>query len=88
MRDRVAADNVIGRQMNEARQGVRVCSADQMEFLGIIEHLTDKSRMDPALLYESPFTDIDPMGVNGVFSLEDAKALIGVLDDVRRNAAA
>jgi type I restriction enzyme R subunit len=32
-----------------------------------IEHLTELGVMDPRLLYESPFTDLDPLGVAGVF---------------------
>jgi hypothetical protein len=32
--------------------------------------------MDPKLLYESPFTDFDSNGVEGVFSPADAATLI------------
>jgi hypothetical protein len=38
--------------------------------------------------YESPFTDKNPMGVNGVFGLSDAKAVVAVIEAVRRFAAA
>ena len=31
----------------------------------MIEHLTARGVMDPRLLYESPFTDIDPLGGRG-----------------------
>jgi type I restriction enzyme R subunit len=65
----------------------RPLSANQIEFLGmIIDHLTDKGQMDPRLLYESPFTDIDPMGL-GLFG-DDAGVVIKILDDVKRRAAA
>ena len=38
-------------------------SSDQIEFLNmVIDHRTERGAMDPRLLYESPFTDIDPMG--------------------------
>jgi type I restriction enzyme R subunit len=67
----------------------RTLSANQIEFLNlIIDHLTEKGQMDPGLLYESPFTDKDPMGVNGVFGLSDAKAVVEVIEAVRRSAAA
>jgi type I restriction enzyme, R subunit len=36
-------------------------TAAQIEFINmVIEHLTDQGVMDPALLYEPPFTDIAP----------------------------
>jgi len=67
----------------------RTLSANQIEFLNqIIDHLTEKGQMDPSLLYESPFTDFDPMGVAGVFSDTDARAVVAVLEDVKRRTAA
>jgi type I restriction enzyme, R subunit len=45
--------------------------------------------MDARLLYESPFTDINPMGLGGVFETPgDAAAVVSILDDVRRRAVA
>ncbi|MFZ5835088.1 MAG: DEAD/DEAH box helicase family protein [Pseudomonadota bacterium] len=67
----------------------RTLSANQIEFLNtIIDHLTEKGQMDPRLLYESPFTDFDPMGVAGVFDPASASAVIAVLAEVRKRAAA
>ena len=42
--------------------------------------------MEPGLLYESPFTDFNPLGVAGIFSLADVNAVISILDDVRSRA--
>jgi type I restriction enzyme R subunit len=81
--DREAAKAAFGAFMVE-----RSLSANQIEFLNmIIDHLTDKGQMDPRLLYESPFTDMDPMGVTGLFG-EDAGVVIEILDEVKRRAAA
>ncbi len=67
----------------------RTLSANQIEFLNtIIDHLTEKGQVEPRLLYESPFTDFDPMGVAGVFGDADTKAVIAILDEVRKRAAA
>jgi type I restriction enzyme, R subunit len=44
--------------------------------------------MEPRLLYESPFTDFAPLGVEGVFNGPDVTALIAILEDVQGRAAA
>ena len=54
----------------------------------LIDHLTEKGQVEPRLLYESPFTDFDPMGVAGMFSAADAAEVISILDEVRERAAA
>lgn len=67
----------------------RTLTSDQIEFLNmIIDHLTERGAMDPRLLYESPFTDLDPMGVEVVFGRSGATEVIGVLKEVSRRAAA
>ena len=67
----------------------RHLTAHQLEFLNMmIEHLTERGTMDPRLLYESPFTDIDPLGVAGVFKEGEVVQLIQILGDVQGRAAA
>jgi type I restriction enzyme R subunit len=67
----------------------RTLTANQLEFVNmLIEHLTAQGVMDPGLLYESPFTDVDPLGVSGIFSEADAMKIVDILTAVRRNAAA
>ena len=67
----------------------RSLTANQIEFISlIIDHLTENGAMDPRRLYESPFTDFDDQGVNGVFSSDDAIVLVALLRDVRSRAAA
>jgi type I restriction enzyme R subunit len=73
----------------EALMAGRTLSANQIEFIDmIIEHLTERGAMEPRLLYESPFTDINPMGLGGVFEKPDAAKVISILDEVRRRAVA
>jgi type I restriction enzyme, R subunit len=63
--------------------------ADQIEFLNlVIDSLTEHGVMDPARLYESPFTDADPMGVEGIFQDAQVIELISILNDVRMRAVA
>ncbi len=67
----------------------RTLTANQLEFVNmLIEHLTARGVVDPQLLYESPFTDVDPMGVSGVFSDADALKIVDILAEVRKNTAA
>jgi type I restriction enzyme, R subunit len=64
-------------------------SSDQIEFINmIIDYLTERGSMDARILYESPFTDIDPMGIEGVFRKDQALAIVGILDGIDRRAAA
>jgi EcoEI R protein len=63
-------------------------TANQIEFINLmIDHLTQRGWMEPSLLYESPFTDINPRGVEGIFNDTEVTQLIGVLTSVREHAA-
>jgi type I restriction enzyme R subunit len=67
----------------------RALSGNQIEFVDmIIEHLTENGTMEPARLYESPYTDLTPLGVEGLFSPEAVDELLLVLEGVRKHAAA
>jgi type I restriction enzyme, R subunit len=54
----------------------------------IIDHLTECGTMDARLLYDSPFTDRNPMGLGGVFDPSDAANVVAILDGVRQRAVA
>jgi type I restriction enzyme R subunit len=63
--------------------------ADQIEFINlIIDHLTQAGSVTIAALYESPYTDINPHGPDGVFDNTRIEQLISALDDVRQRAVA
>ena len=62
---------------------------NQIEFVNlIVDHLTEHGVMDPALLYESPFTDLAPKGPSGLFSSAQVVELMTVLTRLRDSAAA
>ena len=64
-------------------------NADQIEFLNMaIDYLTERGVMDPRTLYESPFTDLDYMGVEGIFDSAEVVELIEIIEDFRRKTAA
>ncbi len=66
----------------------KAATGNQIEFINlIIDHLTEHGVMDPSVLYESPFTDINPRGPEGVFTSVQTDGLIGVLGEVKKRAA-
>ena len=70
-------------------QSGRKLTASQLEFLNlVIDHLTARGVMDPRLLYESPFTDFDNNGVEGLFDSADVMRLVEILRDVEKRSAA
>jgi len=64
-------------------------TADQIEFVNmVVDHLTDRGIMEPGLLYASPFVDLNPLGVAGVFGDKDAAEVVSIVEEVNRRAAA
>jgi type I restriction enzyme R subunit len=62
-------------------------SANQIEFIDlIINHLTQHGTMEPDLLYESPFTDINPHGPEAVFTPAEVDELISLLRGIHQRA--
>jgi type I restriction enzyme R subunit len=80
--DREAAKKAFGGFL-----GGKTLRANQIEFLNlIIDHLTDHGCMDAQLLYDSPYTDFSPRGVDGVFESKEVDELVSILDDVKKRA--
>jgi type I restriction enzyme R subunit len=64
-------------------------TAAQIEFINmVIEHLTDQGVMDPALLYEPPFTDIAPTGPEKLFDEEKVTRLFTKIQAINDSAVA
>src|SRR5215469_9619127 len=62
-------------------------NASQIQFLNlVIDYLSQSGWMSPSQLYESPFTDFSPRGVDGVFSPEQVDQLMRVLEGIRTTA--
>ena len=89
VRSLVGLDRTAAKRAFDAFIGGRKLSAHQHEFVNMmIEYLTALGVMDPRLLYESPFTDLDPLGVAGVFGDGEVVELIQILREVQSRAAA
>ena len=67
----------------------KAMTANQITFINMmIDQLTENGAVDAGRLYESPYTDVNPLGVDGVFSQAAVDEMFAILDDVRRRAAA
>lgn len=80
--DREAAKKALARFLDG-----KTSRANQIEFANlIVDHLTEHGSMDARLLYDSPYTDFSPRGVDGVFASKEVDELVSILDDVRKRA--
>ncbi|MFK7983512.1 MAG: DEAD/DEAH box helicase family protein, partial [Saprospiraceae bacterium] len=62
-------------------------TANQQQFLEIIiSHFTVNGHLNPAQLYESPYTDIDMAGLDGVFNDDDCSMIVSIIRGVNGNA--
>lgn len=67
----------------------RPLNARQIEFVAIIvEDLTRSGVVEPGRLYESPYTRLSAMGVDGVFPEAEVASIVAILEEVRRRAVA
>ncbi|MEO0485532.1 MAG: DEAD/DEAH box helicase family protein [Pseudomonadota bacterium] len=64
-------------------------SANQTEFIDlIINSLCENGVVDPKSFYESPFTDFDDLGINGVFDSAQTAEIVSLVRGVNETAAA
>lgn len=82
--DRAAVNEAFGEFL-----AAGTATATQIELINmIIEHLTDQGMMDPALLYEPPFTDIAPTGPERVFDEARVARLFSKIQAINDSAVA
>ncbi|MBG7610714.1 type I site-specific deoxyribonuclease, partial [Polaribacter sp. BAL334] len=61
--------------------------ADQMTFIqNIISYLTKNGTIEPSMLFESPFTDMNDQGLLGVFDDSYAHKVINIIERINENA--
>jgi type I restriction enzyme R subunit len=89
VRSLIGLDREAAKKAFDAFLSDKSLSGNQIEFLNmVIDHLTHRGVMEPGLLYESPFTDLNPLGVDGVFGEAKAAQIVSILEEINRKAAA
>ena len=82
--DRAAAERAFARFLNDKRY-----SCNQITFVNlIIDYLTQHGTIQPARVYESPFTSTAPEGPDAIFTQTDLTDLFDIIDRLHRTAAA
>ena len=61
--------------------------AEQMTFINnIIMHLVKNGTIEPGMLFEPPFTDVNDQGLLGVFDDAEATRMLSILARINENA--
>jgi len=64
-------------------------TATQIRFINeILDELTSRGVMDPARLYDPPFSDLAPTGPEDLFSVDEVDSICDLLDLIRLRAMA
>jgi type I restriction enzyme R subunit len=67
--------------------GEKTLAANQIKFVElVIDHLSRSGWLEKRSLYESPFVDMHPSGVDGLFGQTEVQQMLGILTAVRENA--
>ncbi len=84
--------SILGLEVNAAKQAFaeilnnQTLNSQQIRFMDtIIDFLTAKGMIEPKMLFDSPFTDINTSGIAGVFDEEMSVRIIGLLEGINRN---
>jgi type I restriction enzyme, R subunit len=79
--DREAAKRAFGEFLADSR-----FDANQIRFINqIIDDLTANGTMEPARLYEPPYTDLSTTGLDGVFGDSEADGIIRIITTINEN---
>ncbi len=88
VRSMVGLDREAAKRAFDAFLTGKTLTANQIHFVNlVIDYLTQAGWMSPGQLYESPFTDFSPRGVEGVFNPGQVSQILSILDTIRQSAS-
>ena len=89
VRSMVGLDREAAKRAFDGFLSRKTLTANQIQFVNlVIDYLTQAGWMSVSQLYESPFTDFSPRGVEGVFDSAQVTQLLSILDHIRMAADA
>lgn len=87
--------SIIGLDINAAKNAFgeiltnQTLNSQQIRFMDtVINYFSVKGFIEPAMLFEPPFTDIDSSGIMGVFDLEVSSKIIKLIEEINHTAVA
>ena len=87
--------SIVGLDTNAAKQAFgeilinQTLNSQQIRFMDtIINFLTVKGMIDPAMLFEPPFTDINSNGIMGIFDQATSTRIVELIEQINHNAEA
>ena len=87
VRSVVRLDREAAKRAFEGFLSGKALNANQIQFVNlIIDYLTQSGWMSPGRLYETPFIDFSPRGVEGVFNSEQVAQVLAILEQIRAGA--
>ena len=88
VREMIGLDREAAKRAFDGFLAGKTLTANQIQFINlVIDYLTQSGWMRASQLYESPFTDYSPRGVEGMFDSTQVTQLLSVLDSIRQKAA-
>ena len=89
LRRLIGLDRVAAKKSFSTFMSTHQLNPDQAEFIDmIIDHFTDSGIVEPKTFYESPFSDIDGLGIAGIFEKDHAAEIIQIVRRVNDAAVA
>ena len=85
-RERVAEVRAVGSISERAAPGAGPLGLEDQSADLIVKELTTQGAMEPARLFESPYTDVAATGPDGLFAEGDVGKIVDILGAVRSTA--
>jgi type I restriction enzyme R subunit len=85
VRSMVGLDREAAKRAFDGFLAGKMLTANQIQFVNkVVDYLTQSGWMSAGQLYESPFTDFSPRGVEGVFDSAQVTQLLSILNSIRQ----